>query len=463
VRGRLALLVAALVLLTGTGAAAAAAGDGATNPGAGAAGSGGLSFVGCVALHGDACKRSPVALDGATSVAVSRDGRSVYVSAFASGTVAGFSRDAGGSLRPSSCIAEAAVAGCATAPAGTLTGAAGLALSPSGADLYLATAEADGVVRLSRGDGALAFGSCTGAAAGCLAPSVGATTGGATGTSGSSAAAGTSTGSSATVGANPLAGATGIALGPGGSDVYVAALEAGAVTWLSRAADGSLAPRGCLAFGRSYGCKGVPGASLVGADAIAISPDGRNVYVASFTSAAVIELRRRPSGALVYRGCIAEGGADRCRKLPKGSLAGASGLAVSPRGDAVYVASQTGAVTRFRRSPHGRLSFASCLADGGLGGCAKAPGAVLKGATGIAVAPNGSDLYLAAQQADAIVHLRAGAGALRVAGCVATRRAGCDRAPGAALRGPYGIAVAADGRSVYGSSVGGALSAFARR
>jgi DNA-binding beta-propeller fold protein YncE len=260
-----------------------------------------------------------------------------------------------------------------------------------------------------------------------------------------------------------LAGATALALGPGGSDLYVAALEAGAVTWLSRAADGSLAPRGCLAFGRSHGCKGIPGASLVGADAIAVSPDGDDIYVASFTSAAVVELRRRPSGALVYRGCIAEGGVDRCRKLPRGSLAGASGIAVSPRGDAVYVASQTGAVTRFRRSPHGRLSFASCLADGGLGGCAKAPGTLLKGATGIAVAPNGSDLYLAAQQADAIVHLRAGSGALRVAGCVATRRAGCDRAPGAALRGPYGIAVAADGRSVYGSSVGGALSAFTRR
>jgi DNA-binding beta-propeller fold protein YncE len=437
VRGRLAPLAAALVLLTGTGAAAATAGN---EPG-------GLKFSGCIASHGGACNESDVPLDGATSVVVSRDGRSVYVSGFASGTVAGFSRSAGGSLHLSSCIAESAVAGCATAPPGTLTGAAGLALSPSGADLYVAADEADGVVRLARGGGALAFGSCTGAAAGCRAPSV-------------AASAGSATGSGV---ANPLASATALALGPGGSDVYVAALEAGAVTWLSRAADGSLAPRSCLAFGRSYGCKGVPGASLVGADAIAVSPDGRNVYVASFTSAAVVELRRRPSGALVYRGCIAEGGVDRCRKLPKGSLAGASGLAVSPRGDAVYVASQTGAVTRFRRSPHGRLSFASCLADGGLGGCAKAPGALLRGATGIAVAPNGSDLYLAAQQADAIVHLRAGARGLRIAGCAAARRADCDRAPGAALRGPYGIAVAANGRGVYGSTVGGALTAFTRR
>lgn len=456
-RARLAPLVAALVLLTGTGAAAATAGPGASGPGSGSAraGSGsaetgGLTFAGCVSTHGGGCAKSAAPLDGATSVVVSRDGRSVYVSGFASGTVAGFKRGGGGSLRPGACIAEAAVARCATAPAGTLAGAAGLALSPSGADLYVAAAEADGVARLSRGGGALAFGSCTGAATGCRAPSIG------------SAGSGTSAGGS--TGANPLIGATALALGPGGSDLYVASLEAGTVTWLARAADGSLALRGCLAFGRSLGCKSVPGASLVGADAIAVSPGGKNVYVASFTSAAVVELRRRASGALVYRGCIAEGGADRCRKLPKGSLSGAAGIAVSPAGDKVYVASQTGTVTSFSRSPHGRLSFASCLADGGLGGCAKAPGSLLKGATGIAVAPNGSDLYLAAQQADAVVHLRAAGGPLRIAGCLAAHRAGCGRAPGAALRGPYGIAVAADGRSVYSSAVGdGALAAFARR
>jgi DNA-binding beta-propeller fold protein YncE len=419
------LLIVLLTLLVGVGAATAA---GAGEPG-------GLTFAACLSTHGADCKKVPVALDGASSMAVSRDGRQVYVSGFASGTVARFSRGAGGALRARSCIAETAVAGCAAAPAGTLAGAAGLAVSPSGTDLYVAAAEADGVVRLSRGGGTLAFGSCTGAAAAC-----------------------------ATRSAGSLTGATALALGPGGTDLYVASLDAGAVTWLSRAADGSLTPRGCLAFGRTYGCKGVPGASLVGADAIAVSPDGRNVYVASFTSAAVVELRRRPSGALVYRGCIAEGGVDKCRKLPKGSLAGAAGLAVSPAGDDVYVAAQTGTVTRLRRSAHGRLSFASCLADGGLAGCAKAPGTVLKGATGIAVAPNGSDLYLAAQQADAVVHLRAGARSLRVAGCVAARRAACGRAPGAALRGPYGIAVAADGRAVYSTAAGsGALAAFARR
>jgi DNA-binding beta-propeller fold protein YncE len=395
-----------------------------------------LRFADCLTSHGGGCEKLPVPLDGASSVAVSRDGRSVYVSAFASGTVAGFTRAGGGALRFRSCIAEMAVAGCAAAPAGSLAGAAGLAVSPSGADLYVAADEADGVVRLGRAGGALAFGSCTGAADACARHSAGAS----------------------------LTGAAALALGPGGTDLYVASLEAGAVTWLSRAADGSLTPRGCLAFGRAYGCTGVPGSSLVGADAITVSPDGRDVYVASFTSAAVVELRRRRSGALVYRGCIAEGGVDKCRKLPKGSLSGASGLAISADGDDVYVAAQTGAVTRLRRSPHGRLSFSSCLADGGLGGCAKAPGSLLKGATAIAAAPGGHDLYLTAQGADAVVHLRAGPRALRVAGCVAADRPTCRRTPGAALRGPYGIAVAPDGRAVYSSAVGdGAVAGFARR
>ena len=58
------------------------------------------------------------------------------------------------------------------------------------------------------------------------------------------------------------------------------------------------------------------------------------------------------TGALTYKGCIANAGFLRCTARAHDSLQGARGVAVSPDGTSVYVASFfDDAITRFDRSP----------------------------------------------------------------------------------------------------------------
>jgi DNA-binding beta-propeller fold protein YncE len=343
-------------------------------------------------------------------------------------------------LRFQGCIADGGAGGCQAPAFDSLRGPGAVTVSPGGGDVYVASALSQSVSRFSREpDGRLAFASCSaaGGAGGC-----------------------------SPLGSGSLAGATGLALGPGGSDVYVASTDSGTVTHLVRAADGSLQFRDCFSGGGIPGCRALPGNALAGADAVAVSADGRDVYVTSYSSAAVVRFQRRPDGSLAFRGCIADGGADGCGRLPHGSLSGASGIALSADGHDVYVASQVGTVTRLRAGKRRGLLFASCIAGGDLGGCVSERRAPLSQATGIAISPDGRDLYVTGQEDNSIVHLRPGRrGSLLFAGCLATRGAHrCVGVAPAALRGAYAIAASADGRALYATAARGrAVSAFTRR
>ena len=117
----------------------------------------------------------------------------------------------------------------------------------------------------------------------------------------------------------------------------------------SRARQGALAqlggPGGCLVdrSAPATGCataralKG-PG-PFMGSRAIALSPDGRNVYVASSRSDAIAVFRRNPrTGKLTQprgaAGCIAAKGAAHCATAI--GLDGPNSVAVSPDGRNVY-------------------------------------------------------------------------------------------------------------------------------
>jgi DNA-binding beta-propeller fold protein YncE len=311
-------------------------------------------------------------------------------------------------------------------------------VSPGGGDVYVASGLGGAVSRLARGaDGQLTFAGCSSdrGVPGCTR-----------------------------LGFGSLAGATGVAVGPGGEDVYVAVTDAATVLHLARSASGALEARDCLSAGEVPGCRQTRHNYLAGADAIAVAPDGREVYVASYTSGAVVRFHRGRSGALRFRGYIADGGGDGCRPLPAGSLAGASGIAISPTGHEVYATSQVGVVTRLRPSGRRGFDFVSCLASRKLEGCGRTGG--LNQATGIAISPNGADLYVTAQAANSIVHLRPGTrGALVPADCLAARASrGCRKVAPGALRGAYAVATSPDGRSVYATaSRGRSVAAFAAR
>ena len=91
------------------------------------------------------------------------------------------------------------------------------------------------------------------------------------------------------------------------------------------------------------------------------------------------------------------------------------------------------------------------------------PRKLLAGASGIAVAPDGHTLYVAAWGSSALVELSVGAtGAPRLAGCFRAHDPDCRSAPGLALRHVDAVAASPDGRSLYtGGALGATVSSFA--
>ena len=93
-----------------------------------------------------------------------------------------------------------------------------------------------------------------------------------------------------------------------------------------------------------------PARALGGASSIAITPDGKNAYVAAAASDAVAEFARNPdTGALSFIGCISDDGMDRtCAK--GNALRGPLAVVASPDGKHVYVAAAySDSLLTFRR------------------------------------------------------------------------------------------------------------------
>jgi DNA-binding beta-propeller fold protein YncE len=257
-----------------------------------------------------------------------------------------------------------------------------------------------------------------------------------------------------------------IAVSPDGRHVYVAAYSSHAVAAFSRNRRTGLLEqlpgrRGCVHHrNRSGGCS--VGRALGGPIALAISPDGRNVYVASAGSDAVATFSRdRRTGALRQAagvtGCISQRPGDDC--LVGRALNEPTSLAVSPDGERVYVAG--------RRFPSGvailtRASDGSLTQAGGAAGCVTHRGGfecasarAISAPEEVAVSPDSRHVLVAGMRSDAVAVLSSGPEGLSqaegAAGCIArTTAEGC--APGRTLRGPVDLAITADGRNVYTAS-----------
>ena len=127
----------------------------------------------------------------------------------------------------------------------------------------------------------------------------------------------------------------------------------------------------------------------MGSRAIAVSPDGKNVYVAASKSDAIAIFGRNPkTGALIQprrasAGCVAAKGADGCARAI--GLDGPNSVAVSANGRTVYATSRTSnSITTFRRNrKSGALrqlppKAAGCISALPIPGCT--PGRALLGA-----------------------------------------------------------------------------------
>jgi DNA-binding beta-propeller fold protein YncE len=398
-----------------------------------AAAQGRIAYAGCVANdEAGGCAPLPGApIAGPLDVAVSPDGGSVYVVAEGSDSVAHFARGADGSLSLSGCLAHDPAFGCDDLLGTPILDPTGVAVTPDGSSVYVAATGGHSIAHFFRGpqDGQLALD-------GCLATDP--------------------LGACGDILGDPLRNARGVAVSPESTSVYVGSATSSSLTHFSRVAPaGQIFFDDCFASEAAVQCNDLTGAPLDGASGVATSPDAESVYVAASGSDSVAHfLRAQPTGQIVYDACFANDDSDGCGDLTGAPLDRAAAVAVSPDGKSVYVVSQDGAsIAHFvRTEPIGQLVYAGCLADDASGQCADLPGTPLTGARDLAVGPDGRSVYVVSDVADSIAYFARdpGDGSLGYGGCLGDNPAsGCVDLPGAPLDGATAVAVSPDGTSVY--------------
>jgi len=267
-------------------------------------------------------------------------------------------------------------------------------------------------------------------------------------------------------------GPSALALSPDGQNLYVTGDDGGDLATFARDPQtGLLTYESCLSTGGQGSCTSINDNALTSPRAVVMSADGRNLYVASINGDAITVFNRdTDTGAIVFAGCVSGTGAGPCTDIgvPR-ALDGALDLLLGPDGKQLYATASTGdAVSVFtRNTTTGEIAYASCIGSSGAG-CAAAPvSAALDGAAELAMSADGAQLYVTATNGDALAVLtRDGTtGALGFAGCVSDATAGsCSSLDNThALDAPVGVVLSPDGTRLYAAaSQGNAVAAFAR-
>ena len=190
-------------------------------------------------------------------------------------------------------------------------------------------------------------------------------------------------------GVEGLDGAVSVIVSPDGRHVYTTGVNDNAVTVFRRY---SITGRLGWVEVQQDGVKGVDG--VAGADSVVVSPDGRHVYVAGdFDNAVAVFRRDEMTGKLSFIEMERDGvaGVD--------GLAGSESVAISPDGRNIYVTGDVEhALAVFRREETtGALSFVETQRDGvdGVDG--------LAGAEFVTVSPDGRHVYVAGFDENALV------------------------------------------------------------
>src|SRR4051794_3006480 len=306
-------------------------------------------------------------------------------------------------------------------PAGSVTppgliGAAGAAMTPDGAQLLVAGGT-DAFTFYGHGEG---FGGLTvlsrDASTGALAPLQCISSDGSDGA-----------GNDGCDAATALNGANAVAVSADGAAVAVASTGAGSITLFSRdAATGKLAELGCVqqSVPLNGRCRQAP--TLDGVSALTFTPDAHDLLAITPPHNALVDFRRDDDG-VTHIGCFsATGTSGSCTRLPR--LNGVDALAVSGDGKQVYLRSAAGVLWLARDLTTGALTPGGCVnpaRDGAA--CQAAPpadpyangftyGTYASGGHGIVLSPDGASLYTGLNDGLSAFS-RDADGTLHVAGC----------------------------------------------
>ena len=257
---------------------------------------------------------------------------------------------------------------------------------------------------------------------------------------------------------------------PDGRNVYSVAVSGDLVEYSRNPVNGTLTEIGCVTSGAALCAPTNSTTSAIAMSspaAVTVSPNGEDVYVITQGTNSLVEFSRDPeTGLLTEMGCVSREDPE-CASNKAGGLNSPYGIAISPDGKNVYVASYSDeAVAEFSRNTStGVLTQLSggnnCITSGskGLTGCETEGALGLERAVGVGVSPDGKNVYVAAgatvgEGAVVAFERNTSTGALTQLpgeeGCVSTANTKCTH--GVAIDGPEDLVISPDGRDVYTNS-----------
>jgi DNA-binding beta-propeller fold protein YncE len=401
---------------------------------------------------------------GSRAIAVSPDGRNVYVAASGDDSIAVFDRDrsTGALTQPKGkggCVAAVVskAKGCGIAVG--LLAPNSVAVSPDGRNVYATTRDGASVVSFLRNPRTGQLRQLPPSSSGCISglPIPGCTAG------------------------RALKWPDVVVVSPDGKNVYVGDFAGSGVISFSRAGKaGALTQlpgtEGCITEAGVEGC--AKGVEMNHIEGMAIAANGSAVYTAAaFSSAASYLSRNASTGALTQSGCIVNTAVTGCALGYE--FEGVNAFTVAPTGGDVYATSLTSnSLTTFfpvgngpaisqppgpEREVEGKMESAAegtpspdgCTVYLRSPGCGF--GVAMKVPEGLDISPDGANIYVSAFQTGAVdvFDRDAETGVVTqkpgVRGCVAPKKVpGCTR--GRALGGTGSIVVSPDGKNVYSTS-----------
>ncbi len=202
--------------------------------------------------------------------------------------------------------------------------------------------------------------------------------------------------------ANQFIGPMQIAVSADGANVYVTGRTSNSIATFARDADtGALTYVDTVKNGDGYGCvlgQNCAGnvSGLAGAYGIALSPDGKYIYVSSITDSSVVVLKRDENSGSPASPALLGNGAYFVQRFTHASLTSAYGLTVSPDGAFLYVAGYTSdSLLTLKRNPtSGELSHVQTVNAGNVSN--------LNGVFRVLLTQAGETLYTASFDNDAI-------------------------------------------------------------